>query len=102
MTIDQKSPKETKPKELDLTFQATNGATWESEFDEDSTVAEARDAALAHFIAEHQMETGEYDLARIHKGEALPPLDPSATLKDAGVKKHDRLVLVPKEPQVDG
>jgi hypothetical protein len=91
------------PKELELKIQATNGDIWDTEkFDDKDKVERVIKRSVAHFVKKGVMAEGEYDLCRMHKGVAQPPLDPSARLKDTDVKNHDHLVLVPKEPQVDG
>ena len=91
------------PEELELKIQATNGEIWDTEkFDDKQKVEHVIKRSVEHFVKERVMAEGEYDLCRLHGGVAQPPLDPGARLKDAGVENHDHLVLVPKEPQVDG
>jgi hypothetical protein len=91
------------PEELELKIAATNGDVWDTErFDDKQKVEHVTKASVKHFVDKGVMAEGEYDLCRIHKDIAQPPLDPSARLRDAGVENHDHLVLVPAEPQTDG
>jgi hypothetical protein len=91
------------PEELDLKIQATNGDVWDTEkFDDKQKVERVIKRSVKHFVEKGVMSEGGYDLCRLDKGTAQPPLDPSARLRDAGVENHDHLVLVPAEPQTDG
>lgn len=90
-------------KRLNLTVRATNGATWTTdEFRTNTKVKHVIEKAVAHFIAEGAMSAGDYRLALIVDGQAQPPLDEEAQLDDAAVKDGALLVLVAREPQVDG
>jgi hypothetical protein len=93
---------QTTPKHLDLTIRATNGAGWEHRFKPDDTVDEVIDRAVRHFVAKKIMAPGEYDLALIADGVAQPPLNPSDRLRDTAVRDESVLVLVNRQPQVDG
>jgi hypothetical protein len=102
-TITEETEGKKAPEELELKIQATNGDIWDTEkFDDKQKVEHVIKRSVAHFVKKRVMTEGEYDLCRIHKGTAQPPLDPSARLRDAGVENHDHLVLVPTQPQTDG
>ncbi|HEY2053154.1 MAG TPA: hypothetical protein VGH14_04370 [Solirubrobacterales bacterium] len=102
-TITNETEGKKAPEELELKIQATNGDIWDTEkFDDKQKVEHVIKRSVKHFVDKGVMSEGEYDLCRLHKGTAQPPLDPSARLRDAGVENHDHLVLVPAEPQTDG
>ncbi len=88
---------------LDLTIRASNGSPWKTDhFREHDTVEEVIDKSLKHFIKEHVMQPGDYDLIVIIDGQARPPLHPTDRLADVGVHDCSVLALVTREPQVDG
>jgi len=88
---------------LDLTIRASNGSPWETDqFREPDTVEEVIDKALKHFIKNHVMQAGDYDLVVIVDGHARPPLHPTDRLADVGVHDCSVVALVTREPQVDG
>lgn len=90
-------------KNLNLTIRATNGATWTTdEFRTNTKVKQVVKKAVDHFIAEGAMSAGDYRLALVVNGQAQPPLDEEAQLGDVGVDDGALLVLVPRQPQVDG
>lgn len=95
------SPQE-KDKTLSVTVRATNGATWATEFKENTKVAKVVKEALDHFIAEGAMAAGDYRLVLIVDGQAQPPLAEDAKLEDTAVEDGALLALVPRDPQVDG
>lgn len=103
MSTSNETEKRDKPKVLELSIRATNGAIWDTEkFDSKDKVEHVRDRAVKHFVKKEEMSEGEYEIALLHDGVAQPPLDPAERLEDVGVHDHSHLVLVPKEPQVDG
>jgi hypothetical protein len=92
-----------KDKDLDLTIRATNGANWTTdEFKTNTKVKHVVKKSVDHFVDEGAMSPGDYRLALVVDGQAQPPLDEEAELGKAGVKDGALLVLVPREPQVDG
>jgi hypothetical protein len=95
---------ESKPdRDLDLTIRATNGANWTTdEFKTNTKVKHVVKKSVDHFVAEGAMSPGDYRLALVVDGQAQPPLDEESELGKAGVKDGALLVLVPREPQVDG
>lgn len=103
MTTAEKTEKDSKPKHVELIVRATNGDIWKTkQFKINDTVGEVRDKAVKHFVAKGSMADGDYDLALIMDGQAQPPLDPDDRLEDTDVRSGSELVLVAKEPQVDG
>jgi len=90
-------------KRLNLTIRATNGATWPTdEFKTNTNVKHVIEKAVAHFVEESAMSEGDYRLALVVNGQAQPPLNEEAKLEDTDVKDGSLLVLVAREPQVDG
>lgn len=67
----------------------------------DDTVAELTAKAVKHFVAKGELVAGDYALTLPRTGGEAE-LDPTATLRDAGVVEGDVLVLVSRKPQVDG
>ena len=65
------------------------------------TVAELTAEAVKHFVAKGELTAGDYALTLPRTGGEAE-LDPTATLRDAGVVEGDVLVLVNRKPQVDG
>lgn len=89
-------------KKLDLVIRATNGATWNHEFNQNQKVGVVLKQAEEHFIKEGAIQPGDYGLALVVNGKAQPPLDNGTKLVEAGVHDDAVLVLVPLEPQTDG
>jgi hypothetical protein len=90
-------------KDLNLTIRATNGANWPTdEFRTNTKVKQVVKKAVDHFVADGAMSPGDYRLALVVDGQAQPPLDEEAQLGDVGVEDGALLVLVPRQPQVDG
>jgi hypothetical protein len=89
-------------KTFNVTVRATNGATWATEFKENTKVAKVIREALDHFIAEGAMTDGDYRLALIVDGQGQPPLPEDVKLEDTAVEDGALLALVPRDPQVDG
>jgi hypothetical protein len=90
-------------KELNLTIRATNGANWPTdEFRTNTKVKQVVKKSVDHFVADGAMTPGDYRLALVVDGQAQPPLDEEKQLGDLGVKDGAVLVLVPRQPQVDG
>lgn len=88
---------------LELVIRATNGAVWTTDdFKPNTKVRRVIKAALEHFIEEGAMGPGDYRLARVIDGETRPPLGEEDDLEEAGVRDGDVLVLIAREPQVDG
>jgi hypothetical protein len=102
MSQQEKQVKDKKDKSLSVTVRATNGATWPTEFKENTKVAKVIREALDHFIAEGAMTDGDYRLVLIVDGQAQPPLPEDAKFEDTAVKDGALLALVPRDPQVDG
>lgn len=90
-------------KDLNLTIRATNGANWPTdEFRTNTKVKQVVKKSVDHFVAEGAMSPGDYRLALVVNGQAQPPLDEEKQLGDLGVEDGAVLVLVPRQPQVDG
>ena len=67
----------------------------------DDTVAELTAKAIEHFVAKGELVPGDYALTLPRTGGEAE-LDPTAILRDAGVVEGDVLVLVSRQPHVDG
>jgi len=65
------------------------------------TVAEVTAAAVRYFVHKGQLADGAYSLTLPRTGSDAE-LDPTATLHDVGVVDDDVLVLISRDPQVDG
>jgi hypothetical protein len=102
MSQQEKQDKDKKDKTLSVTVRATNGATWATEFKENTKVAKVIREALDHFIAEGAMTDGDYRLALIVDGQGQPPLPEDVKLEDTAAEDGALLALVPRDPQVDG
>jgi hypothetical protein len=102
MSQQEKQDKDKKDKTLSVTIRATNGATWPTEFKENTKVKRVIRDALDHFIAEGAMTDGDYRLVLIVDGQGQPPLPEEAKLEDTAVEDGALLALVPRDPQVDG
>jgi len=64
-------------------------------------VAEIVEDAVKHFATRGDITAGEYALT-LPRATGEAELDPTATLRDAGVVEGDVLVLVSRKIQVDG
>lgn len=100
--MSQQEKQDKKDKTLSVTVRATNGATWTTEFKENTKVKKVIRDALDYFIAEGAMADGDYRLVLIVDGQAQPPLAEDAKLEDTAVEDGALLALVPRDPQVDG
>jgi hypothetical protein len=88
---------------LDLVIRATNGSLWTTDkFKNNDTVEEVVGKAVDHFVHEHVMTDGAYDLVIVVDGAAGDPLHPSDRLADLSLREGVVLALQPHEPQVDG
>ena len=65
------------------------------------TVGEITVDAVRRFVKKGELEPGGYALT-LPRSTGDAELDPTATLRDAGVVEDDVLVLVSRRPQVDG
>lgn len=65
------------------------------------TVAELTAEAVAKFVRRGELTSGNYTLTLPRLGDSAG-LDPTGSLSDVGVVAHDVLVLVSRDPQVDG
>lgn len=96
MALDAKS------KTLILAIRATNGATWVTDqFHSNQKLGHVAKKAIDHFVDEGAMADGDYAIALLHDGEPVV-LSDADKLEDAGVTENATLVLVTREPQVDG
>jgi hypothetical protein len=103
MNVEAKQDPKQHDKALELTIRATNGENWPSgEFRANTKVSHVIKKAVDHFVALKVMTEGDYRLALVVGGTAQPPLPDGDTLGEAGVPDHATLVLVPRDPQVDG
>jgi hypothetical protein len=64
-------------------------------------VADVTAEAVRQFVARHQLAAGSYALTLPRLGSSAN-LDPTGTLADVGIREGDVLVLVSRDPQVDG
>lgn len=89
-------------KTLTLTIRATNGAELQTEqFHPNQKVALVARKAVAHFVDAGAMADGDYAVALLDAGGPRV-LSDAESLEDAGVRDDAILVLVAREPQVDG
>lgn len=88
---------------LHLIIRATNGSPWETnKFKEHDTVEEVTRKAVQHFVKDHVMEAGEYDLVLVVDSVAGEPLHPASRLEDVDIDNGAVLALMTHKPQVDG
>lgn len=88
---------------LDLVIRATNGSLWSTnKVKGDDTVEEIVRKAVDHFIHEHVLADGQYDLVLVVDGAAGDPLHPGDRIEDLDLGEGAILALQPHEPQVDG
>ena len=88
-------------RDVDVTVVAPNNASREMEVDLHDRVDKVAREAVRLFVKANQMEPMECSLALVVDGAATT-LDDAARLEEVGVRKHARLVLVPKQPKTDG
>jgi hypothetical protein len=87
---------------LTLDIRATNGATWTTDvFRSNMRVDHVRRKAIEHFINEGAMASGDYLLAIVEGGATRDLIDANK-LDEASVNDRAVLVLIPRQPQVDG
>lgn len=87
---------------LTLDIRATNGADWSTDaFRSNMRVDHVRQKAIEHFVADGSMAEGDYLLAIVEGGSTRDLID-SQKLDEAGVASGAVLVLIPRQPQVDG
>ncbi|TCC33223.1 hypothetical protein [Kribbella speibonae] len=84
-----------------VTIAAPNNASRAFEVDLHDRVDKVAREAVRIFVRAHEMEQMECSLVLIVDGTAST-LDDAARLEEAGVRKHSRLALVPKQPKTDG
>jgi hypothetical protein len=85
-----------------LDIRATNGASWVTDdFRSNMRVDHVRRKAVEHFIEEGAMAAGDYLLAVVEGGATRDLID-AQKLDAAGVVDRSVLVLIPRQPQVDG
>jgi hypothetical protein len=64
-------------------------------------VAALTTQAVVQFRERHELDDGHYALTLPRLGHTTA-LDPTSTLREAGVRKDDELVLINRAPHVDG
>lgn len=91
-----------KKKGLTLTIRATNGATWTAEFKTNDKVIKVAREAEEHFVEAGDMAAGDYLLAIVEDNGQPRVLNEASKLEDEQVPDNATLVLVSRNPQVDG
>lgn len=99
ITTDEARKKE--PKRYDVTIRTLAGHHLTEEVHDTERVAKVTDKAVKEFVLRGQLAAGDYALT-LPRLNAEAELDPAATLSSVGVEHHDVLVLVSRQPQVDG
>jgi len=87
---------------LSLDIRATNGASWTTDdFRSNMRIDHVRRKAVDHFVEEGAMAAGDYLLAIVEGGSTRDLID-AQKLDEANVPSGSVLVLIPRQPQVDG
>lgn len=93
--------KRKEPKRYDVTIRTLAGHHLAEEVRDSERVAKLTDKAVKEFVRRGQLAAGDYALT-LPRLNAEAELDPAATLGSVGVEHHDVLVLVSRQPQIDG
>ena len=86
---------------FELPVRTPAGASNEFHVHSSELVVEVISAAVTHFVNRNELAAGDYGLAVIRDGQAMPMADTSR-LSEYDITDEDVLVLVPEAPQVDG
>ncbi len=90
------------PERISVDIRATNGASWVTEdFRSNMRVDHVRRKAVEHFVEQGAMSAGDYLLAIVEGGSTRDLMD-AEKLEEAKVIGGSVLVLIPRQPQVDG
>jgi hypothetical protein len=88
-------------KTLEVVVRTPAGHPHAFSFKRNTRVDKAAREAERYFVAEGQLEAGDYGLALIRDGQSIELAD-GARLDDYDIIDGDVLALYPKKPQVDG
>lgn len=94
-------PKTREPKRYNVTVRTLAGHHLPEEVHDTERVATLTSKAVHEFERRGQLAGGDYALT-LPRLNAEAELDPAATLASVGIEHHDVLVLVSRQPQVDG
>ncbi len=89
------------PKRYDVTVRTLAGHHLTEAVHDTERVAKLTNKAVKEFERRDQLAAGDYALTLPRLNEEAE-LDPAATLVSVGIENHDVLVLVSRQPQVDG
>lgn len=86
---------------FDVPVRTPAGASKAFALRSNELVVEVISAAVTYFVGQNELAAGDYGLAVIRGGQAVPMADTSR-LSENDITNEDVLVLVPEAPQVDG
>jgi hypothetical protein len=86
---------------IKITVRTMAGHSRKETVKPDDRVAELTDDAVKHFVNQGDITEGKYALT-LPRLSSEAELDPTATVRDAGIIEGDVLVLVSRKPQTDG
>lgn len=100
-TTTHTAAKKREPKRYDVTVRTLAGHHLPEEVHDTERVATVTSKAVREFVRRGQLAEGDYALT-LPRLNAAAELDPTATLASVGIEHHDVLVLVSRQPQIDG
>jgi hypothetical protein len=95
------APNDKRDKTLEVTVRTPAGHPHEFSFNDNTRVDKAAREAERYFVAQGELEGGDYGLALVRDGRVVELAD-GGRLDDYGIVDGDVLALYPKKPQVDG
>lgn len=100
-TIITEEARRKEPKRYNVTLRTLAGHHLAEAVHDTERVAKLTDKAVKEFERRGQLAAGDYALT-LPRLNAEAELDPAATLGSVGIEHHDVLILVSRQPQVDG
>jgi hypothetical protein len=100
-TTSHEAKKKRELKRYNVTVCTLAGHHLSEEVHDTERVATLTAKAVREFERRGQLAQGDYALTLLRLN-AQAQLDPTATLAGVGIEHHDVLVLVSRQPQVDG
>lgn len=88
---------------IEVLVRAPSGASHRFPVAPDELTVQVIASAIEHFVEHNQLAQGDYALAVVRDGQAVPvPVADTSRVAELHITKDDVFVLVPEAPQVDG
>lgn len=86
---------------LEMLVRSPSGASHRFPVASDELTVQVIASAIEHFVDHNQLAAGDYALAVVRDGQAVPVPD-TTRVAELHATEEDVFVLVPEAPQVDG